>query len=58
MRKGDGPKTLALPNKHKRADIGRPLLKRILDQADIPADEWTGESNRKAVTDDECQPTD
>ena len=34
-----GDLTLTIPNPH-RGDIGRDLLKRVLDQAGISRDEW------------------
>lgn len=37
-----GALTLRLPNTHKRKDIGRTLLKRILQQGSITVEEWLG----------------
>lgn len=35
----NGPRQVKLPNPH-RGDIRAPLLKRILDEADITREEW------------------
>lgn len=37
-----------LPNKHARGDIGEGLLKTILQQAHLTADEWLGRKDTNA----------
>ena len=53
-----GSRTFNLPNKHKRKDIGRPLLKKLLEQADVSHDEWNGKEVAQDVEGQEVEDAD